>query len=388
MNENDQDKKLNKHLNTILDFMGLSLLFVICSLPILTIGAAFTALSGCCMEKHITKEEFICKKFFEKFKGYLKRSTPVWIMLVLLLVIFGFMVWFAIKGSGADNAVISNTLLSVGVVVLCLVVMECMYVFAIQAKFHNKLKREIQTAFILSIKYFPVTILLAFVMSIITLLLYFKPTITFPVMILIGVGALGYFYGYFMLKCFEPYLAPLYDDEPDTSKEHEPGYTEDAATFMDAGSEKLVKGVEGSVMPKENHKEKIGDKVINTDAQAPSDAEKQMDETEHIALIEFDFEDKDIETEKKNSIQLSDALEDEKRRIEEANKAIEEARRQAEKLADKKARETAEKLANKVKEEQSYKTAGENIYRRASKEDKTGKLQSRGKTTKKKQRKI
>ena len=84
--------------------------------------------------------------------------------------------------------------------------MTFIYTFALQAKFDNSWKVQLRNAFLLSIKNFPMTLLMLLTYLVIAWCFYYDIVISIIVYVLIGFGAVGYLWAYIMLRCFKPYL--------------------------------------------------------------------------------------------------------------------------------------------------------------------------------------
>ena len=74
----DPDTPLMRTLSTLFDLLVLSLLFLLCSIPLVTIGASLTALYGSCA-RLASGESAGAAEFFRLFRGRFKRSTLVWL---------------------------------------------------------------------------------------------------------------------------------------------------------------------------------------------------------------------------------------------------------------------------------------------------------------------
>ena len=82
------DSKVITILDTLANTMILNALFLLCCIPVVTIGAAYTALySGC---RALAKKEPCFKAFFRGLTGSFKRSTLVWLILCPLMLVAGF----------------------------------------------------------------------------------------------------------------------------------------------------------------------------------------------------------------------------------------------------------------------------------------------------------
>ena len=62
------DGTLFRFLSKVADIMILNLLFILCCLPVVTIGAAVTALSYVTLKMKDQEEGYIWKSFFQSFK--------------------------------------------------------------------------------------------------------------------------------------------------------------------------------------------------------------------------------------------------------------------------------------------------------------------------------
>ena len=62
------DSPLMKFLSRMTDILWLNILTVVCSIPIVTAGASFTALHYVCLKMVRDEEGYITKDFFKSFK--------------------------------------------------------------------------------------------------------------------------------------------------------------------------------------------------------------------------------------------------------------------------------------------------------------------------------
>lgn len=81
------DGKFYEIVSAIADLVILNLLFVLCSLPIFTIGASTTALFGVTKKMADNREGYIVRTYFKLFKENFKQSTAMWLILLMLSII-------------------------------------------------------------------------------------------------------------------------------------------------------------------------------------------------------------------------------------------------------------------------------------------------------------
>lgn len=152
----DLDGPLMSFLNKIADLMILNILAIICSLPIFTAGAAFTALHYVSLKIVRNEEGYIVKSFFKSFKENFKQATIIWL---IALFAIGFLI--------TDFWLITEYELDLGywfkvilMAVFVLVVFTTTFVFPAMAKFTNTTMQTLKNAFAMSVLQFPKTILM------------------------------------------------------------------------------------------------------------------------------------------------------------------------------------------------------------------------------------
>lgn len=81
----NMDNGLFRALGKLADLMLLNILFLVCSLPIFTIGASFTAMYYVTLKLAENEEGYIARGFLKSFKQNFKQATIIW----LILLFFG-----------------------------------------------------------------------------------------------------------------------------------------------------------------------------------------------------------------------------------------------------------------------------------------------------------
>ena len=77
----DYDGKFINFLNKATDTLIATLLWLVCSIPIITIGASTTAFYSVMLKLVKDEESYITKSFFKAFKENFKIATIVWLIL-------------------------------------------------------------------------------------------------------------------------------------------------------------------------------------------------------------------------------------------------------------------------------------------------------------------
>ena len=84
-----KDNVVIRFLNKVADLVVLNLLFVLCSLPIITIGASMTAMIAVSLRSVEYGDGYVVKSFFHSFKESFKQATEAWIVNLCLALGLG-----------------------------------------------------------------------------------------------------------------------------------------------------------------------------------------------------------------------------------------------------------------------------------------------------------
>ncbi len=149
-------------LNRIGDILLLHFAVLICSLPIVTIGASLSAGAYVGMKLAGGTEGGVLESFIKGFKDNIKRSTIYFAVALLgfLAVYISFGYWTALGTS------IGTIMGCVSVCLAVVLIMFVLYVFAVQAKFDNTLAATAKNAVLMAIRHFHITALMVFIVGI------------------------------------------------------------------------------------------------------------------------------------------------------------------------------------------------------------------------------
>ena len=150
------DSPLMRGLTKLADLMLLNILAVVCSIPIVTIGASASALYYAI--GHLQEDEGSpTRDFFHAFRQNFKQATIIW----LILAVTGAALLFATLYYLAVNMTGGMILLTI----TCLAWLVWSFLFAwafpLQSKFENTIRNTLNNALLLSLGYFPRSLLMA-----------------------------------------------------------------------------------------------------------------------------------------------------------------------------------------------------------------------------------
>lgn len=192
-------------LTHIFDFILLNILWLLTSIPIVTLGAATAALYSVMMSVVEKKEGYIIKDYWKAFCRNFKQSTVVWILFLFL----GACLWFDLTLIG----VVPGLFRQIGTVVLGAVLifyfMECIFVFPLIAKFENSTGNMIKNALLIPVSRLPYALMILFMTGaaiIVTFLNQRTIMIGAVIWSAIGVSVLSYANSLLLVKMLAPFM--------------------------------------------------------------------------------------------------------------------------------------------------------------------------------------
>lgn len=176
-------------LSNLGDLIILNALFLIFSLPILTIGASITAAFNVAQSLSEQSCSSVVKKFIPAFKSNFKQSSVLWCLSLPVFSLLGFFYLLAIRD---PNFSMHSRLLLMLVICILLLAVLC-YSFPLIGRYRNKLMDHLKNAAILAVSNFPRTLLLMLISLLPIVLLLLYPGLFFyflPFWMLVGFAAL------------------------------------------------------------------------------------------------------------------------------------------------------------------------------------------------------
>lgn len=198
------DGYLSKILTRVMYVVSLNLLFLLCSIPIFTIGAAQTAMYTVLLRYMRDDEPDIIRSFFRAFLDNFKKSTTVWLIMLAVGGTLAFNYYFLYQGEMSLAGVVRILL---NLVLIILLVMW-VYIFPVISYFDNTIRGYIRFVVGLSIAKLPYTVALVLIQTIPILgVLFLAQYIPMAVLLLICCGASlpAYYSGKLLLNLFKDY---------------------------------------------------------------------------------------------------------------------------------------------------------------------------------------
>ena len=141
----------------------LNLLWFICSLPIVTIGASTTALYYASLKLVREEDSSLTRQFFRSFRENFKQATVLWLILLgvgLFLGADGYILYHLRLSAAGPLAVMWTLILAVVIAASVVYVIVLLYVFPLLASVCNTNRAMLKNAFLIGTQYLFATILI------------------------------------------------------------------------------------------------------------------------------------------------------------------------------------------------------------------------------------
>lgn len=210
------DSLFYRFATRVVNIMILNLLWIVCSIPIVTIGASTTAVYYVFLKIVKKEETYIIKSFFKSFKENFKQGTILWFLFALISGILGAIYYYLFKLSDAENMVPKG----LTILVTIIYIFSFLYVFPLLARYENPLHKTIINSIMISIRYLNRTIAIVLIIAALVGIGFYSIE-TLLVVLLLGVGVLCYIITCFVLKVFEDLEKLRMEWEENNSNTHE-----------------------------------------------------------------------------------------------------------------------------------------------------------------------
>lgn len=196
------DSPIMRFLSRMADLLILNLLVMLCCLPVITAGAAFTGMYYVLMKMVRGEEGYLAAGFFKSFKQNFKQATIIWMMILLVAAICAGDV-LIFKYSEVEFSKLFTVLIIAVAILLTIVIV---YVFPVLARFDNTIKNTIRNAFFMAVINLPKTILIVVLLCLPVVILMISPY-SGALVFMFGISLPAYVSSYFfsgIFKRFEP----------------------------------------------------------------------------------------------------------------------------------------------------------------------------------------
>ena len=143
-----------------IDLVKLNLLWLLCSLPIVTIGASTVAAYSVALKMVDDEESYIARSFFKAFKENFRQGTVLGI--IFLAATYAIYLDYEINRVSVEG---SMPLMVIGILSAFIYVTAMLYSFPLLARYENGIIATIQNSMEISRRYFGRTLLIVAVLA-------------------------------------------------------------------------------------------------------------------------------------------------------------------------------------------------------------------------------
>ncbi|MBE6943335.1 MAG: DUF624 domain-containing protein [Ruminococcaceae bacterium] len=152
----DPDGKMMELLWKPIHIMLLNLLWVLFSLPVVTIGASTTALYSVLIKMKNGLESNLFRDFWDAFRQNFRQATVMWLLFLCAAFVFTTDIVFFLNMGGFFGTFFAMVFFGLDIILLMLGT----YAFPMQATFDNKIVTTLKSALYLSFRHFGWTVVL------------------------------------------------------------------------------------------------------------------------------------------------------------------------------------------------------------------------------------
>lgn len=187
-------------LSKATDIMLIGFYFLVCSIPIFTIGASATALYYA-TNKCIYRGRGYTTEFFHSFKENFKQSTLSWLIFIVLFGILSGDIYITRTMLSPDSPFAAASLFFL--ILLALTVVWAVYHFAYIARFSNGFKESFKVSAVFLIVNFGWSLVLLAELIVLGLVVY-----CFPIVLLFSPGLIACAIQPVLERVFRKYMSP------------------------------------------------------------------------------------------------------------------------------------------------------------------------------------
>lgn len=199
------DSPFFRMMGRIGDLFLLNFIFVVTSIPVVTIGASLTAFLTVALKMTANKEGYIIRGYLKAFKSNFKQATIMHVLFCVLGAVLLFDLNFWVSRQSAVSAI----MIIFSMIPIVIFYMTLLYVYVQQAVFDNRITATVKNALLMAVKNLPVTLLLGLALIAVTYIMYLFGAVR-VFMVLYGFGLLGYGMAIIYRYVYREYLDSFY----------------------------------------------------------------------------------------------------------------------------------------------------------------------------------
>ncbi len=198
------DSPFMNFLNKVMNLLVLNFCFLLCCVPVVTIGAGITALYAMNLKMVRNEEPPVWRGFWKEFRANFKQGT----ISFLVLSVFGILIFWNYRIIAGWSGVIA-VLLRVALLVMGIFyVLEFLYLFPYIARFEDRLGVCAWNALLIGVSRFVCTVMLVLIVVAVSSLMLSDAELLLRALILwltIGFAGMNYLFSWILRRVFDRY---------------------------------------------------------------------------------------------------------------------------------------------------------------------------------------
>lgn len=194
-------------LNKLADIIILNIIYLVCCIPVFTIGPATTALYYVTLKMAKNEDCYPVKSYFKSFKDNFKQGTVIWLILLAVAVIL-FLDLKITNGEYASAFAFPESIASIMIILILLAMfiwtIVVSYVFPVLSKFDNTVKNTLRNSLLMGIKHLPWTVLILLINVLPWFILYILPGVF--IILAISFALCAYGCSFIFVRIFKNYI--------------------------------------------------------------------------------------------------------------------------------------------------------------------------------------
>lgn len=158
----DPEGKVIAFCSRVAQLMLLNVMFLVSCIPIVTVGAAVTALQGMCGRLLEDRDGNLISNYFRLFRQNFRQATLLWLLMLvsgLLLGEYIYLAFFSRMTVTIAGVPLALMMMPVAIFLTLAWLMIVLWCFVLQCYFENTLRRTLTNAFLVAVLHLPRTVI-------------------------------------------------------------------------------------------------------------------------------------------------------------------------------------------------------------------------------------
>ena len=201
------DNGFMRAMSKLADMIFVSVLWILFSVPVITIGASTTALYYTSVKVIQHDRSYVWQSFWQSFKENFASSTVIWIIMAALYMVLGVNIQMAEPLFGKSAGLLFRSIYLLMVLVLT---MTGIYLFPVLSRFALGKKQAVKLSFFMSVKHLPFSVIMIVTAAVAVVVVYLITPL-----VLVMPAAATLFISVFMERILKKYMPEEKDESVD-----------------------------------------------------------------------------------------------------------------------------------------------------------------------------